>query len=117
MLLKRLSEASDIHILSNTGYYGAAQDKHLPPHAFTETAEQLAARWIREHERGIDGTSIKPAFIKIGVDEAPLSAVDSKLVRAAGLAHRQTGLPIASHTGSGAVALEETIDRISGLHC
>ena len=106
-LLKRLSEASGIHILSNTGYYGAAKDKHLPPHAFTETAEQLAARWIREHERGIDGTSIKPAFMKIGVDDAPLSAVDGKLVRAAALAHRANGLPIASHTGSGAAALEE----------
>lgn len=107
VLLKRLSEASGIHILSNTGYYGAAMDKHLPPHAFTETAEQLAARWVREHERGIDGTSIKPAFMKIGVDAAPLSAVDGTLVRAAGLAHRETGLPIASHTGSGAAALEE----------
>jgi phosphotriesterase-related protein len=106
-LLKRLSEASGIHILSNTGYYGAAKDRHLPRHAFNETAEQLAARWVREHERGMDGTSIKPAFMKIGVDEAPLSEIDRKLVRAAGLAHRATGLSIASHTGSGAAAVEE----------
>ena len=55
-LLKRLSEASGVHILSNTGYYGAAKDKHLPAHAFDETAEQLAARWMRECERGIDDT-------------------------------------------------------------
>ena len=73
MLLKRLSEASGVHILSNTGYYGAAKDKHLPAHAFDESAEQLAARWMRECERGIDGTGIKPAFMKIGVDESPLS--------------------------------------------
>ena len=106
-LLKRLSEASGIRILTNTGYYGAAKDKHVPRHAFTETAEQLAARWVREHERGIDGTSIKPAFMKIGVDDAPLSEIDRKLVRAAALAHRATGLPIASHTGSGAAAQEE----------
>ena len=106
-LLQRLSEASGIQIVSNTGYYGAAKDKHLPPHAFTETDEQLAARWIREHERGIDDTSIRPAFMKIGVDEAPLSEVDRKLVRAAALAHRGTGLPIAAHTGSGTAALEE----------
>src|SRR6185503_20351713 len=72
-LLKRLSEASGVHILSNTGYYGAAKDKHLPAHAFQETAEQLAARWIREHDHGIDGTGIKPALLKIGVDESPLS--------------------------------------------
>ena len=106
-LLRRLSEAAGIRILTNTGYYGAAKDKHLPPHAFSQTAEELAAPWIREHERGIEGTGIKPAFMKIGVDDAPLSDVDRKLVRAAGLAHRATGLPIASHTGSGPAALEQ----------
>jgi phosphotriesterase-related protein len=106
-LLKRLAEASGLNILSNTGYYGAAKDKHLPAHAFSETAEQLAARWIREARDGIDGTSIMPAFMKIGVDEAPLSPVDAKLVRAAGITQRETGLPIASHTATGIAAMEE----------
>jgi hypothetical protein len=55
-LLRRLSDASGLYILSNTGYYGANHDKHLPPHAFAESAEQLAARWIREWEHGIDDT-------------------------------------------------------------
>jgi len=106
-LLKRLADASGLNIISNTGYYGAANDKHLPAHAFTETAEQLAARWTRESTAGIDGTAIKPGFMKIGVDTAPLSAVDEKLVRAAGLTHKATGLPIASHTATGAAALAE----------
>lgn len=106
-LLQRLSQASGVTILSNTGYYGAAKDKHVPSFAFTETAEQLAARWIREAERGIDDTAIKPAFMKIGVDDAPLSAIDAKLVRAAAFTHRETGLPIASHTGTGAAAMAE----------
>ena len=110
-LLKRLSEASGLKILSNTGYYGAANDKHLPAHAFHETAEQLAARWVREFDRGIDGTGIKPAFMKIGVDESPLSDVDAKLVAAAALTHQQTGLAIASHTGTGAAAIDQ-IDRL-----
>ena len=106
-LLKRLSEASGLRILTNTGYYGAAKDRHLPPHAFTETAERLAGRWIREAEDGLDGTAIRPAFMKIGVDGAPLSEVDAKLVRAAAITHHWTQLPIASHTGSGAAAIEE----------
>jgi phosphotriesterase-related protein len=106
-LLKRLSEASGVRIVTNTGFYGAANDKHVPAFAFNETAEQLAARWIREATDGLDGTSIKPGFMKIGVDGAPLSAIDATLVRAAGLTSRQTGLPIASHTGSGAAAMEE----------
>jgi phosphotriesterase-related protein len=106
-LLRRLSEASGINVLTNTGYYGAAKDKHLPPHAFSESAEQLAARWTREFEGGIDGTDIKPAFMKIGVDEAPLSEIDAKLVRAAARTARATGLPIASHTTTGAAAMAE----------
>jgi phosphotriesterase-related protein len=106
-LLQRLAEASGLRIVSNTGYYGANQDKHLPPHAFTETAQQLAARWTREAEHGIDDTGIKPGLMKIGVDAGPLSDVDAKLVRAAGITHKATGLPIASHTGNGLAAIEQ----------
>ena len=106
-VLKRLSEASGLHILTNTGYYGAANDKYLPPHAFTERADQLAARWIHESEHGIDGTDIRPAFMKIGVDEAPLSDVDAKLVKAAAITLKATGLTIASHTTTGAAAMAE----------
>jgi phosphotriesterase-related protein len=106
-LLRRLSDASGVRILTNTGYYGANQDRHLPPLAFTETAEALANRWIREWKDGIDGTGIRPAFMKIGVDAGPLSAVDAKLVHAAAMTHQATGLPIASHTGNGVAALQE----------
>ncbi len=106
-LLQRLASATGLTILSNTGYYGANKDRHLPPHAFTETAQQLADRWIRECEHGIDGTGIKPGFMKIGVDAGPLSQVDAKLVRAAAITHKATGLPIAAHTGDGIAALEE----------
>ena len=104
VLLERLSRASGLHILTNTGYYGAAGDKFLPPHAFTESAQQLASRWIREAREGIDGTSVKPAFMKIGVDAGPLSAVDRTLVRAAAATHAATGLSICSHTGDGVAA-------------
>jgi phosphotriesterase-related protein len=106
-VLKRVSDASGVHILTNTGYYGAANDKFLPKHAFTESASQLAARWIHESEHGIDGTDIRPAFMKIGVDEAPLSDVDAKLVKAAAIALKATGLTIASHTTTGAAAMAE----------
>ncbi len=105
-LLRRLAELTGLHIVTNTGYYGAANDKFLPAHAFTETANQLAQRWVAEWRNGIDGTNIKPGFIKIGVDPGPLSPVDRKLVQAAARAHLQTGLTIACHTGEARAALE-----------
>lgn len=106
-LLARLARAAGLHIVTNTGYYGAAEDKYLPPHAHKESAQQLAERWINEHRRGIDGSDILPGFMKIGVDAGPLSEVDRKLVDAAGLTHKATGLPIASHTGDGVAAHAE----------
>ena len=131
-LLRRLSEEADIHILTNTGYYGAANDKFVPKHAYSETADQLAARWIKEWVNGIEGTGIRPGFIKIGVDriqDVPmdsisaekaetsggvvnadnrgLSEIDAKLVRAAAKTHKRTGLRIASHTGQGIAALAQ----------
>src|SRR5690606_28244492 len=42
-LLVELSERTGLHIVTNTGLYGAQQNKFLPPYAFEETADQLAA--------------------------------------------------------------------------
>jgi phosphotriesterase-related protein len=106
-LLKRLAEASGLHLLTNTGYYGARAGKFLPALVHHETADQLAQRWLREWSEGIDGSGIRPGFIKIGVDAGPLSAIGRKLVQAAARAHRHSGLVIAAHTGDGAAALAQ----------
>jgi len=106
-LLRRLSRASGLHMITNTGLYGAARDKHVPRFAYTESADELAARWIREFEGGIPPSGIRPGFMKIGVDSGPLSEIDAKLVTAAARTHRRTGLVIASHTGDGTAALAE----------
>jgi predicted metal-dependent phosphotriesterase family hydrolase len=105
-LLVRLSEASGLHIVTNTGYYGAAQDKYRPAHAFEESAERLAERWTSEWRDGIEGTGVRPGFIKTGVDPGPLSAIDRKLIEAAVLCHGQTGLRIHCHTGDGRAAMD-----------
>ena len=55
-------------MITNTGYYGAAGDKYVPQHAYEETVDQLADRWTGEWEDGIEGTGIRPGFIKGGVD-------------------------------------------------
>ncbi len=106
-LLRDISLESGLNILTNTGYYGAVNNKYLPPWALTETDKQLATRWIREFNDGIYGTEIRPGFIKIGVDSGSLSALHQKLVRAAALTHLATGLTICSHTGPALPAFEE----------
>ena len=106
-LLARLAKVTGLHILTNTGYYGAAKDRYVPRHAYEESADQLAGRWVKEWSDGIEGTGIRPGFIKTGVDAGPLSAIDRKLVQAAARTHARTGLTIASHTGDTRAALEQ----------
>jgi predicted metal-dependent phosphotriesterase family hydrolase len=118
VLLKRLSEAIGLHFLTNTGYYGASDNKFLPAHAHRETDEQLATRWLREWQEGIEGTNVRPGFIKIGVGGERLSELHRKLVRAAARTHLGSGLVIASHTGPAKLALEQLAilreEKVSG---
>lgn len=117
VLLKKLSEQSGLNILTNTGYYGASDNKYLPKWAFTETAEQLANRWIAEFEHGIEGTGIRPGFIKTGVNSGALSELHQKLIKAAAFTHLKTGLTICAHTGPALPAREEIeILKQSGVH-
>jgi phosphotriesterase-related protein len=96
-LLARLAQATGVEIWTNTGLYAANRYRHIPAYARSETALELAKRWIAEWRNGIEGT--KPRFIKIGVNEGPLGELDRKLVEAAAIASLETGLTIASHTG------------------
>jgi phosphotriesterase-related protein len=41
LLLRRLSEASGLHIVTNTGYYGAASDSAVPKHAYADIDRKL----------------------------------------------------------------------------
>ena len=106
-LLLALADQTGLNLITNTGYYGARNFIFLPDHAKIETAEQLAQRWINEFENGIEDTGIRPGFIKIGVNGKSLLPLEQKLIRAAALTHKSTGLTIASHTGPAIAALQQ----------
>ena len=117
-ILKEMSDKSGLNIIANTGYYGAANDRYIPKHAYTESAAQLADRWIGEYENGIKGSGIKPGFIKIGVDQGPLSEIDARLVRAAAMTHFETGLVMAIHTGDSIECVKQQLEILGeeGVH-
>jgi phosphotriesterase-related protein len=106
--LKKLSDSSGIQIFTNTGYYGASGEKFLPASLQNQTAEDLAKSWILEAREGINGTGIRPGFLKLGADDLPFSTSILKILKAAAITHKATGLPIAVHTSKGGKpALEE----------
>jgi len=104
-LLKRMAEESGLQIVTNTGFYGAADDRYVPEFAFEASAEQIAEVWIKEFENGIEGTDIRPGFIKLAFDVGPPSAIDKKLFTAGLLTHLKTGLTLAVHTGDNPLAV------------
>ncbi|MDZ7648709.1 MAG: hypothetical protein U5K54_16870 [Cytophagales bacterium] len=107
-LLTRLANKSGLQIITNTGYYGAVGNKYLPAWAFTETPKQLAARWIQEFKKGIDGTGVRPGFIKISVDaDGPLPRFIRKLNKLPLLRTCKLSLTICSHTGIASAAIEQ----------
>jgi phosphotriesterase-related protein len=108
LLLKAISRKSGVNFLTNTGYYGAVNNKFIPKSFYSLSAEELAGIWIREFENGIEDTGIKPGFIKIGVNpDDSLSSEHKKLITAAAITHLKTGLVIASHTGPDNPAFEQ----------
>ena len=103
-IFRTLSERTGLNIVSNTGLYN---NQYLPDYAHNSSAERLAASWITEFENGIEGTEIKPGFIKTAVNPQP-NETDIKLIQAAALTHKATGLTIATHTCT-ADAAEEIV--------
>ena len=69
VLLEKLAKKTGLRIVTNTGLYGARNNKFLPRYVWDISADSLSKIWINEYEHGIDGSTIKPGFIKIGVDK------------------------------------------------
>lgn len=107
-VLAELSEQTGVQFLTNTGNYGALDNKYIPEHVYQESAREIADRWIDEFENGIDGSNIRPGIMKISVAaEQPLSELHRKIVQAAVHTHLKTGLTIVSHTVGDQPALEQ----------
>jgi phosphotriesterase-related protein len=105
-LLEKIAAATELNIVTNTGFYGAAEDRYIPAFAYQASAESIASIWINEFKQGIDNTKIKPGFIKLGFDNGEPSAIDQKLFIAGLITHKETGLTVAVHTGDNLKAME-----------
>jgi phosphotriesterase-related protein len=98
-ILSEISRRTGINILTNTGLYGAVDNRFIPAYAYEETSAEIAERWINEFHNGIDGSDVRPGFIKISVAEhTGLSVLHQKIVESAAITHLETGMTIFSHT-------------------
>ncbi|ADB48610.1 phosphotriesterase family protein [Conexibacter woesei] len=104
--LKRISERSGVHVVMGAGWY---RERVYPDYVLEEMPDQLADRLVTELVDGVDGTGVKPGFIgEIGTERHHVTPAQERVFRAAGRAHRRTGVPIMTHTTHwGELAIEQ----------
>lgn len=100
--IQRINEQVDINIIAATGLY-TYRDLPFPLQQFGPGSalggdEPMVELFVRDITEGIEGTSVKAAFLKCAVDEPGLTPGVERVLRAVGQAHRQTGAPITVHT-------------------
>jgi phosphotriesterase-related protein len=118
--LVTVSEVTGVPIVVPTGFHKSVY--YLPDHwQHRYEAETIADLLIAECTEGVDRngydgpiverSGVKAGLIKLAGDYQTISRTMQKLIRAAGGAHRATGVPILVHTEMGTVA-EEFLDLL-----
>ncbi|MFL2071613.1 phosphotriesterase [Marinilactibacillus psychrotolerans] len=103
--VKKVAEASGINIVQSTGWY---QDKFLPVYIETSTVEELAAMMVKDITVGIDNSEVKASLIgEIGTSKNQMTDRERKVFEASVLAHKETGVPITTHTTLGTFGKEQ----------
>jgi phosphotriesterase-related protein len=99
--LAELSAASGVHIVMGCGHYVASAH---PRDLATQSEAEIRDCLVGDVLTGASGTEIRSGVIgEIGCSW-PLTDVEERVLRAAGLAQRQTGVSIIVHTGRDADA-------------
>ena len=102
--MKRVSEATGIHIIATTGLH---KEKFSGRIVKDKTIDELADRFARDVTEGVDGTDIKAGVIKAASSLNTITANEEKVFRAAARAHHMTGAAISTHTEVGTMGLEQ----------
>ena len=114
LAIRRISDATDLHIVLGTGYY---QRVYHPYDMDTRTVDDLTEVIVRDVTVGIhDGvrmTDVRSGVIgEIGINGNPLITNERKSMRAAARASRITGAPILFHLGGVGREKHEMLDII-----
>jgi phosphotriesterase-related protein len=92
-LVAEIAAQVEMQLIVATGLW------RLVPRYFLDKSPDDAARlFVRDIEAGIQDTGVKAAIIKNASDERTVSGQQNLAFRAAARAHRQTGVPLSTHT-------------------
>ena len=95
--LKEISQKTKLNIVCSTGFY---LDPYHPDWLTNASNEEVAQVYIDELTKGIDNTDIKAGIIaEIASSPKEFVGQEKKILIAAGMASKQTGSAISTHTG------------------
>jgi len=98
----RVAAATEINILVATGVYNyndVPKYFHFTgPGGALGDSEPMVDMFVRDIEHGIADTGVKAAILKCATDEPGVTPGVERVLRAVAQAHRQTGVPISTHT-------------------
>lgn len=122
--MERVADQTGVNIVACTGIYTY---DFLPHYFENRDADMIAAHFIEDIERGVQGTEIKAAFLKCAADAAGVTENVEKVHRACARASMRTGVPIMAHSMPAAntgprqveIFLEEGVppEKIQIAHC
>lgn len=102
--IARIAAATELNILVATGIYTYNE---LPfyfqfrgPGTIFGGPELIADMFIHDIEKGIADTGVRAAVLKCATDAPGLTPHVERVLRATAMAHRQTGVPISTHTNA-----------------
>jgi 5-phospho-D-xylono-1,4-lactonase len=114
--LAEVSRQSKVNIIVPTGIH--LEKYYLPNHwRYHLSADELTDLFVKDVEEGIDEydygcpvvkrTSHRAGMIKLATGDEPITAHQQKIFEGVVNAHKQTGVPILTHTNSGKHAIEQ----------
>jgi phosphotriesterase-related protein len=120
--IARIAAATDLQIVVATGIYTYNDVpmffSYVGPGTDYDGPETMTAMFVRDIEDGIADTGIKAAILKCATDKQGVTPGVERVLRAVAQAHRQTGVPISTHTHANSrrgleqqrIFLEEGVD-------
>ncbi len=103
--IQRIAAQIDLNIVVATGLYTYNDVPHYfhfrGPGTLLDGPELMTDMFIRDITRGIADTGVKAAILKCATDEPGVTPGVERVLRSVAQAHRQTGVPISTHTHAG----------------
>lgn len=101
-LAQTAAASAGVNVVLATGAYVY---ESLPRYFRFRDETALADHFVHDAENGIQGTDVRPGFLKCAVDEHGITPDVEKVLRAVAQAHVRTGLPVMTHCALSGVTL------------